>query len=85
MEKTNTNLKNPLEILFNETEAQRTGESLQPGSTATPFSTFFWAALSYTHEGVRYSESTPGSGSINTDWFDGWYSVKYVEKGEVYA
>ncbi len=58
MEKTNTTLKNPLEILYNETEAQRTGESLKPGSTATPFSTFFWAALSYTHKRVEADRLT---------------------------
>ncbi len=34
-----------LSTLFEETRDQRTGTSLQPGSTATPFSTFFWASM----------------------------------------
>ena len=42
--------KNPLEVLFNETSAQRTAQSLKPGSTATAFSTFFWAALSFARD-----------------------------------
>jgi hypothetical protein len=58
MEQTNMGTTNPLEILFNETEAQRTGDSLKPGSTATPFSTFFWAALSYTHKQVEADRLT---------------------------
>lgn len=39
--KTGTSLSN----LFEQTKDQHTAKSLQPGSTATPFSTFFWAAM----------------------------------------
>ncbi len=34
-----------LSTLFEQTRDQRIDPSLQPGSTATPFSTFFWAAF----------------------------------------
>lgn len=43
--------RNTMHALFASTEEQRGGDDLAPGSTATPFSQFFWAALRHLADG----------------------------------
>jgi len=51
-------ITNAMTALFESTTAQRGGADLEPGSVATPFSTFFWAALRYLNDGVQADRDT---------------------------
>jgi hypothetical protein len=44
--------------LFESTAAQRGGADLEPGSVATPFSTFYWAAIRYLQDGAQADRDT---------------------------
>lgn len=59
-----------LTALFEQTTARSADTSLQSGSTATPFSTFFWPALKYTHDRVetdRIAAEIPFADDIEWD------------------